>query len=63
MTLTQLRYLIAVANHSSLQKAASALYISQPSLSKAISSLEEEMDIVIFTRKMATAFYPMLSKL
>lgn len=51
MTLTQLRYLIAVANHSSLQKAASSLYISQPSLSKAISSLEEEMDIVIFTRK------------
>lgn len=51
MTLVQLRYLIAVANHTSLQKAAAALYISQPSLSKAISSLEEEMGIVIFKRR------------
>lgn len=50
MTLTQLRYLIAVANHSSLQKAASALYISQPSMSKAIGSLEDEMGITIFNR-------------
>ena len=51
MTLTQLRYLIAVAHHSSLQKAAASLYISQPSLSKAISSLEDEMGIIIFRRK------------
>lgn len=51
MTLTQLRYLIAVAHHSSLQKAANALYVSQPSLSKAISSLEDEMGITIFTRR------------
>ncbi len=51
MTLTQLRYMIAVAQCSSLQNAAKQLFISQPSLSKAINSLEEEMGIVIFTRK------------
>ena len=51
MTLTQLRYLISVAHHSSLQKAANALFVSQPSLSKAISSLEDEMGISIFNRR------------
>ena len=50
MTLTQLRYLIAVAHHLSVQKAAAALYISQPALSRAISTLEEEMGITIFER-------------
>ena len=51
MTLVQLRYLIAVANHSSLLQAAQSLYVSQPSLSKAIAALEEEMGITIFTRR------------
>lgn len=50
MTLTQLRYVIAVAHHSSLLKAASSLYISQPSLSRAISLLESELGITIFNR-------------
>lgn len=50
MTLTQLRYVIAVAHHSSILKAASTLYISQPSLSRAISQLEEELGITIFNR-------------
>ncbi|MBU3844590.1 MAG: LysR family transcriptional regulator [Candidatus Anaerobiospirillum pullicola] len=50
MTLVQLRYLIAVAQHSSVQKAAESLYVSQPSISKAIASLEDEMGITIFTR-------------
>lgn len=50
MTLNQLRYLIAVAHHLSLQKAAAALYISQPALSRAIATLEEEMGITIFER-------------
>lgn len=48
MTLTQLRYLIAVAHHQSYRKAAAALYVSQPSLSKAVAALEEEMGIIIF---------------
>lgn len=50
MTLTQLRYLIAVAEHQSYRKAAAALYVSQPSLSKAVAALEEEMGIIIFRK-------------
>ncbi len=50
MTLTQLRYLIAVAKLNSYRAAAQSLYISQPSISKAISSLEKEMEIEIFKR-------------
>lgn len=50
MTLTQLRYAIAVAHYSSIQKAASSLYISQPSLSRAIALLESELGISIFNR-------------
>lgn len=50
MTLQQLRYVIEVASAGSITAAASRLYISQPSLSKAISELESEMGIVIFER-------------
>lgn len=50
MTLTQLRYVIAVAHYSSVLKAASSLYISQPSLSRAIALLESELGITIFNR-------------
>lgn len=51
MTLTQLRYVIATAQHSSVLKAASNLYISQPTLSRAIAQLEEELGITIFHRQ------------
>lgn len=50
MTLVQLRYLMAVAKHSSLQQAAASLYVSQPTLSKSIAALEKEMGITIFRR-------------
>ena len=50
MKLQQLRYIIQVAESGSLTAAAEKLFIAQPSLSKAVSDLEREMDITIFTR-------------
>lgn len=50
MTLQQLRYLIAVAEHGSMNSAAQALYVSQSNLSTAIKELESELGITIFTR-------------
>ncbi len=50
MTLQQLRYVIQVVESGSLNSAAKALFISQPSLSKAIHELEKEMGISLFIR-------------
>jgi DNA-binding transcriptional LysR family regulator len=50
LTLQQLKYVIEVANHGSINEAAKRLFISQPSLSNAIRELEEEMQIAIFER-------------
>jgi DNA-binding transcriptional LysR family regulator len=50
LTLQQLKYVIAVSNHGSINEAAKRLFISQPSLSNAIRDLEEEMQIAIFER-------------
>lgn len=50
MTLTQLKYVIEVANSSSMNEAAKRLFISQPSLSAAIRELEMEVGIEIFRR-------------
>lgn len=50
MTLQQLRQVIAVADCGSMNEAAKELYITQPSLSAAIKSLEKELGFEIFTR-------------
>lgn len=50
MTLTQLRYVIEIANASSMNEAAKNLFVSQPSLSGAIKELESEINIPIFRR-------------
>lgn len=50
MTLTQLSYIIEIANASSMNVAAKNLYISQPSLSESVKDLEEEIGINIFVR-------------
>lgn len=44
-------YVLAVAECKSISKAAELLYISQPSLSRFISSLEQELGILLFERK------------
>ncbi len=50
MTLQQLRYLIAVAECGSINAAAGNLYTSQSNVSAAISELERELDVEVFTR-------------
>lgn len=50
MTLNQLKYVIAISKANSLNEAAKKLYISQPSLSEALRSLEEELGFDIFIR-------------
>lgn len=50
MTLQQLRYALAICDCGSLNKASQSLYVAQPSLSSALSQLEDELGITIFTR-------------
>lgn len=51
MELLQLRYFQKVAELESMTKAAKALYIAQPSLSKTISRLEGQVGVPLFDRK------------
>ncbi|MFA7745383.1 LysR family transcriptional regulator [Salinicoccus roseus] len=50
MKLHQLKYFIEVVLSGSINEAARRLYISQPTLSKAIKELENDLGIVLFTR-------------
>lgn len=50
MTLEQLRVFLAVAEHLHFTRAADTLYITQPAVSAAIQSLEEEYKVKLFHR-------------
>ena len=50
MTLQQLKYAVAIADKNSMNEAAKALFVSQPSLSNAIKELEREIGVTIFLR-------------
>ncbi len=50
MTIIQLEYLIAVANHGSFSAAAVYCNVTQPSLSTQIKNLEEELGVPLFIR-------------
>ena len=50
MTLQQLLYVLTVSDEKSMNKAAEKLFVSQPTLTSAIQSLEKELDIQIFNR-------------
>ncbi|WP_295181898.1 LysR substrate-binding domain-containing protein [uncultured Christiangramia sp.] len=50
MTITQLHYVLAVAEHKNFTKAAQKVFVTQPTLSMQIQKLEEELDITIFDR-------------
>lgn len=50
MNLNHLEYLITVAENGSINRAAQALYVSQPYLSGVIKSVEEELGFPVFRR-------------
>ena len=50
MTITQLSYVLAVAEHQNFTKAAQKCFVTQPTLSMQIQKLEDELDILIFDR-------------
>lgn len=50
MTLTELKYIVAVARAKHFGHAAEACYVAQPTLSVAIKKLEDELGVVLFER-------------
>lgn len=50
MTLTELRYIVAVAREKHFGRAARACFVSQPTLSVGVKKLEEELGVVLFER-------------
>ena len=50
MTLTELKYIVAVARERHFGKAAEACHVSQPTLSVAVKKLEEELELKLFER-------------
>lgn len=51
MTLTELKYIIAVAHERHFGRAAAACHVSQPTLSVAVKKLEEELGVSLFERR------------
>ena len=50
MTLTELRYVVAVARERHFGKAAEGCFVSQPTLSVAVRKLEDELGVTLFER-------------
>lgn len=57
MELKEARYILAIARHQSIGKAAESLYISQPSLSKYLKNIEERLGAPLFNRR-ENHYYP-----
>lgn len=50
MTITQLQYVLAIAEYKNFTKAAAKCFVTQPTLSTQIQKLEEELNVLIFDR-------------
>ncbi|MRX27913.1 hydrogen peroxide-inducible genes activator [Kangiella sp. HZ709] len=50
MTLTEFRYIVAVAREQHFGRAAEACFVSQPTLSVGVKKLEEQLGVIIFER-------------
>lgn len=51
MTLTELKYIVAVARERHFGRAAEACFVSQPTLSVAVKKLEDELGMLLFERR------------
>ena len=51
MTLTEFKYVVAVARERHFGRAASSCFVSQPTLSVAIKKLEDELNVTLFERR------------
>lgn len=50
MDIRHLRQILAIRDHGSFAKAAEALHVAQPALSKSVAKIERELGVTIFTR-------------
>ena len=50
MTITQLQYVLAVAEYKNFTLAAEKSFVTQPTLSMQVQKLEDELDILLFDR-------------
>jgi LysR family hydrogen peroxide-inducible transcriptional activator len=50
VTLTELKFIVAVAQERNFRRAAEKCFVTQPALSLAIKKLEEELNVIIFER-------------
>lgn len=50
MDIQHLQYFVAVATHGNFTKAAQQLYVTQPTISKMVKSIEEELGVTLFDR-------------
>lgn len=50
MTLQQMQYVISIAEYGSINRAAEALFVSQPSLTASLQSFEKEIGFPVFDR-------------
>jgi len=51
MTITQLKYVLAVAKYQNFTAASEKCFVTQPTLSMQIQKLEDELGVIIFNRK------------
>ena len=55
MEISQLRYVLRVAEYKNFSRAARSLSVSQPTLTQQISKLETELGVMLFDRTTRTA--------
>ncbi len=62
MTLTELKYIVAVARERHFGRASQSCFVSQPTLSVAVKKLEEELDVTLFERSTNDVFLTPMGK-